>query len=119
MQLVHHENVLLTLQQVPHEIGDFAILIRSGFTRAQAMKAQLFTAIGAMIGTAIGLALEDASESPAATWILPLTAGGFIYVATTTVIPVLLEDTSLKQTVYEVVAMSVGIALMVLIVFIE
>jgi solute carrier family 39 (zinc transporter), member 7 len=35
---------------VPHEIGDFAILLQSGFTRKQAMLAQLVTAIGAMIG---------------------------------------------------------------------
>jgi solute carrier family 39 (zinc transporter), member 7 len=38
------------LHEVPHEIGDFAILLQSGFTRKQAMLAQLVTAVGAMIG---------------------------------------------------------------------
>lgn len=111
--------VAILLHEVPHEIGDFAILVQSGFTRSQAMKAQLLTAIGAMVGTVIGLLLEGATDSPAAAWILPFTAGGFIYVATTTVIPVLLEDVSLKQSVKEVLAMCLGVSLMVLIVFIE
>ena len=111
--------VAILLHEVPHEIGDFAILVQSGFTRSQAMKAQLLTAIGAMVGTAIGLLLEGATDSPAAGWILPFTAGGFIYVATTTVIPVLLEDVSLKQSIKEVLAMCLGVSLMVLIVFIE
>lgn len=51
--------------------------------------------------------------------ILPFTAGGFIYIATVSVIPELLEDTTFWQSFKELVAMLLGILTMVLIVFIE
>lgn len=53
----------------------------------------------------------DASQTTS--WILPFTAGGFIYIATVDVLPDLLQDTSLKQTVMEISAMLLGVWLMV------
>jgi zinc transporter 7 len=51
----------------------------------------------------------------ATSWILPFTAGGFIYIATVSVIPELLEDTKLWQSVKEIIALLVGVYMMVLI----
>lgn len=108
----------ILLHEIPHEIGDFAILIQSGYSRKRAMFLQLGTAVGAMAGTGCGLILEGAGSS-ASVWVLPFTAGGFIYIATVSVIPELLEKTGLCQSLMELVAMSVGIAMMVLITFLE
>lgn len=106
--------VAMLLHELPHEIGDFAILIQSGFTRREAMLTQLLTAIGAMVGTVLGLLMEGAGESNSA-WISPFTAGGFIYIACASVMPELLEDCSLWQSLKEAAAMCVGIGLMVVI----
>ncbi|ETM00849.1 hypothetical protein L917_02482 [Phytophthora nicotianae] len=106
--------VAMLLHELPHEIGDFAILIQSGFTRREAMITQLLTAIGAMIGTVIGLLMEGAGDS-SSVWISPFTAGGFIYIACTSVMPELLEDCSLTQSLKEAGAMCAGIGLMALI----
>lgn len=106
--------VAMLLHELPHEIGDFAILIQSGFTRREAMLTQLLTAIGAMVGTVIGLLMEGAGESNSA-WISPFTAGGFVYIACASVMPELLEDCSLWQSLKEAAAMGVGVGLMVLI----
>ncbi|GMF25446.1 unnamed protein product [Phytophthora lilii] len=106
--------VAMLLHELPHEIGDFAILIQSGFTRREAMVTQLLTAIGAMIGTVIGLLMEGAGDS-SSVWISPFTAGGFIYIACTSVMPELLEDCSLAQSLKEAAAMCAGIGLMALI----
>jgi len=73
--------------EIPHEIGDYAILIQSGFSRRQAMFAQVGTACGALFGTFIGLITGDVSDS--VQWIIPFTAGGFIYVATGNDMPLL------------------------------
>lgn len=108
----------ILLHEVPHEIGDFAILVQSGFSKKRAMYLQLGTAVGAMAGTACGLFLQGVGAS-ATTWVLPFTAGGFIYIATVAVIPELLENTRVLQSLLELVAMGVGIGLMVLITFIE
>ena len=74
--------------------------------------------LGAMAGCILGLLAENIGES-AVSWILPFTGGGFIYIATVSVIPELLEDSSPKQTIKEVIAMLVGIGMMVAISVLE
>eukprot|EP01090_Pellita_catalonica_P007699 TRINITY_DN1829_c0_g1_i1.p1 TRINITY_DN1829_c0_g1~~TRINITY_DN1829_c0_g1_i1.p1 ORF type:complete len:293 (+),score=45.36 TRINITY_DN1829_c0_g1_i1:52-930(+) len=109
--------IAVFFHEIPHEIGDFAILVQSGFTRGEAMRAQLVTAIGAMLGTLLGLFIEGIGSSSA--WILPVTAGGFIYIATVGALPELLKESSFGQTIKEVVAFSIGVLLMVGVAYLE
>lgn len=104
----------ILLHEVPHEIGDFAILIQSGYSKRKAMLLQLTTAIGALLGTYVSLLAEGMGDL-ATKWILPFTAGGFIYIATVSVIPELLTDTKFWQSVKEIVALLLGVYMMVLI----
>jgi len=106
------------LHEIPHEIGDFAILIQSGCTKRKAMSLQLVTAIGAFAGCICGL-LAEGLGTAASAWILPFTAGGFIYIATVSVIPELLEETKFTQSLKEIFALLVGIFLMVVIAITE
>lgn len=70
------------LHEVPHEVGDFALLVQGGFSTKQAMGAQFITAVGAFLGTFLGIYLGDiSSESSFSTMTLPFTAGGFLYIA--------------------------------------
>jgi zinc transporter 7 len=102
------------LHEIPHEIGDFALLIQGGFTKWQAMGAQFITALGAFTGTIIGICIQEYSRSgsnsvggksavsmgagilgsdlSAGDLVLPFTAGTFLYVGFS-VIPELLENT--------------------------
>ncbi|XP_077688969.1 zinc transporter SLC39A7 [Eretmochelys imbricata] len=102
------------LHEVPHEVGDFAILVQSGCSKRKAMKLQLLTALGALAGTACSLLAEGIGEAATA-WILPFTAGGFIYVGTVSVIPELLRDAAPLQSLLEVLGLVCGVAMMVLI----
>ncbi|KIY00519.1 uncharacterized protein Z520_04204 [Fonsecaea multimorphosa CBS 102226] len=106
--------------EIPHEVGDFALLIQSGFSKRKAMGAQFVTAVGAFLGTLIGIFVQEygggggsskstsdgtlAGTSPKSgfggiwgtslSWgdmLLPFTAGTFLYVGTVAVIPELLE----------------------------
>ncbi|KAK3728677.1 hypothetical protein RRG08_041861 [Elysia crispata] len=106
--------VTIFLHEIPHEIGDFAILIQSGCTKKKAMLLQFSTAIGAMLGTLCSLGMEGIGQAATA-WILPFTAGGFIYIATVSVIPELLEDSKIGQSIKEIVALLLGVYMMVLI----
>ena len=110
----------ILIHEVPHEIGDFAILIKSGCPRMTAIFLQSTTAIGAMIGCCIGLSMESIGKD-AINAILPFTAGGFIYIACVTVLPELLasKGDSWKQVAMEFLALFAGIGMMVLIGFIE
>ena len=109
----------ILLHEVPHEIGDFAILVQSGCTKRRAMMLQLVTAVGAFLGTISGLLAESTGTSAAVAWILPFTAGGFIYIALVSVLPELLEETTVGQTVKEILALLVGVFMMVVIAFLE
>ncbi|XP_074604345.1 protein catecholamines up-like [Brevipalpus obovatus] len=106
--------VTILFHEIPHEIGDFAILIQSGCSRRKAMYLQLITAFGALLGTIISLLYEGTSET-ASTWILPFTAGGFIYIACVSVIPEILKETNFVQSVFEIIAAGLGVGIMVLI----
>ena len=104
----------ILFHEIPHEIGDFAILIQSGVPRGRAIALQLLTALGALTGCLVSLVLGGAVEG-AASITLPFTAGGFIYIATVSVIPELLEGATFKQSVMEVVALLMGVLMMVII----
>jgi len=75
---------------------------------------QFTTAIGAMLGTVCSLLAEGIGNA-ATSWVLPFTAGGFIYIATVSVIPELLQDSKLGQSVKEIAALVTGVLMMVFI----
>merc|ERR1711973_435109 len=106
--------VTVLLHEIPHEIGDFAILIQSGCDRKKAIFMQLITAVGALTGCSVSL-LAQGMDSVATAWILPFTAGGFIYIATVSVIPELLENSKFSQSIKEIIALIAGVYMMVLI----
>ncbi|CAJ0601373.1 unnamed protein product [Cylicocyclus nassatus] len=110
--------ITVLVHEVPHEIGDFAILIQSGYSKKKAMLIQLATALGALSGCVLALQVADPSalaDAAASSWILPFTAGGFIYIATVSVIPELLENSSTGQSIGEILALLLGIFMMYLI----
>ncbi|CBX98875.1 hypothetical protein IAQ61_007511 [Plenodomus lingam] len=125
--------VAVFFHEIPHEVGDFALLIQSGFTKRQAMGAQFITAAGAFLGTCIGIAVQEfggnsqsaGSHGPglfgtSLQWgdmLLPFTAGTFLYVGTVAVIPELLEtgpnkSEELRKTITQFAAMALGAGIM-------
>uniref|UniRef100_A0AC35UFU9 Zinc transporter n=1 Tax=Rhabditophanes sp. KR3021 TaxID=114890 RepID=A0AC35UFU9_9BILA len=114
--------VTVLVHEIPHEIGDFAILVQSGYSKKKAMLVQLLTALGALTGCVLSLLSADANglaDAAASSWVLPFTAGGFIYIATVSVIPELLENSSIWQSTKEIVALLLGIYMMYLIALYE
>ncbi|KAF4976331.1 hypothetical protein FZEAL_6975 [Fusarium zealandicum] len=126
--------VAVFFHEIPHEVGDFALLIQSGFSKRAAMGSQFVTALGALLGTLIGIAVQELGGSDSdvpigrtegiwgtsLTWgdmLLPFTAGTFLYVGTVAVIPDLLETGSnkaeeLKKTLVQFMAVAVGASIM-------
>ena len=122
--------------EIPHEVGDFALLIQGGMSKKVAMGLQFVTALGAVLGTIIGISVQEFGGGAAADgvvqgasvglfgtslqWgdlLLPFTAGTFLYVGTVGVIPELLETgpdrlKELKSTAGQFLAMAVGASIM-------
>ena len=85
------------------------------------MLLQLITAVGAVLGCLIGLLFHSAGTQVwAAQTFLPITAGGFIYIATVSVIPELLEtNTGFKQSIFEMISLIVGVMFMIFVAMFE
>ena len=106
----------ILFHEIPHELGDFAILVKNGFSKNQAILAQFGTAIAAMIGTVVGLTLTSfAGES-----LIFITAGGFVYLAAVTIMPEILEEsTSLRFRVAQLMCFGAGILFLYAVTFLE
>src|SRR3569833_2459679 len=59
--------VAVFFHEIPHEVGDFALLVQSGFSKRQAILAQFVTALGAITGVLIGIAVQEFGSSSART----------------------------------------------------
>ncbi|XP_072278042.1 zinc transporter ZIP13 [Pyxicephalus adspersus] len=103
----------ILLHEIPHEVGDFAILLRAGFDRWSAAKMQLMTAMGGILGAGFAVCAQSPKGAgEAVAWILPFTSGGFLYIALVTVLPDLLAETNMRNSMIQVALISCGIALM-------
>jgi zinc and cadmium transporter len=103
----------IILHEIPHELGNFAVLVYGGFTKKKALFFNFVTALMAMIGAIAGYLINDLIRN-FSSFILPLTAGGFIYIATSDLIPELHKENDLKRSTAAFFAFLLGIALMAL-----
>lgn len=111
---------MVLLHEIPHEIGDFALLVESGYSKWKAIALQLLTAIGAVSGCALALLASKELGSKANLVIIPFTAGGFIYVALVSIVSELMHNVrSVKQSFAELVMFVAGFGLMMVILALE
>lgn len=99
--------------ELPQEIADFMILVRSGFSRQKALMYNFLTALTAVIGGVIGVYMVNTFTS-ALPFALALTAGIFIYISAADLIPELHEDHDRNKPIQQVIPFLFGIALIVL-----
>ncbi|XP_072116953.1 zinc transporter ZIP6-like [Mobula birostris] len=84
-------SVAVFCHELPHELGNFAVLLKAGMTIKQAILYNVLSALlgylGMITGTAIGHYAENVS-----TWIFAITAGLFLYVALVDMVPEMLHS---------------------------
>jgi len=101
----------VVLHEIPQEIGDFAILIHAGFSKAKALFINFSSALLAVVGVLIvfALELEGTQFLPAAT---AVAAGSFLYIAGSDLVPELQKTIRFRHSFMQFTAILVGIALM-------
>jgi len=102
------------LHEIPQELGDFAVLVHGGFTKKKALLCNFVSALMAMIGAIAAYFITDIAAG-FANFILPVTAGGFIYIATSDLIPEIHKEKDLKRSTSAFIAFLFGIAFMALV----
>jgi zinc and cadmium transporter len=112
-QLGATTTLAIILHEIPQELGDFAILVYGGFTKKKALLFNFASALTAMLGALAGYFISDVVPG-FSNFILPLTAGGFIYIATSDLIPELHKEKDLKRSTAAFSAFLLGIVFMAL-----
>ncbi|XP_033322942.2 zinc transporter Zip99C [Megalopta genalis] len=102
----------ILIHEIPHEVGDFAILLRSGFNRWDAARAQLLTASGGIFGAMSAVLFSGGGVGAKTSWILPFTAGGFMHIGLVTILPELLKESNPKESMKQLFSLLLGIGVM-------
>ena len=89
--------VAVVLHEIPQEIGDFGLLVYGGLGRGTALLYNFIFALFAVAGAIIGL-LIGGVNTEFLRFILPFTAGGFIYIANADLFPELHKDSGKGST---------------------
>lgn len=106
------------LHEIPQEIGDFAVLIHAGFSKKKALLLNFLSALTAVLGAFIVIIFGSVAEK-SVLLILPVAAGGFIYIAVADLIPELQKTRSKKDSIFQILTIISGIVAMLLLLLLE
>lgn len=108
----------VALHEIPQEIGDFGVLLHAGFSKKKALLLNFLTALTAILGAVVALWLSG-TIGEIQNVLVPIAAGGFIYIAGSDLIPELHKETKAGKSLLQLFAFILGIAVMTLLLLIE
>lgn len=94
--------------EIPQEIGDFAILLNSGFNRARALLFNILASMATLVGAVIAY-YSLQSMQHALPYIIAIAASSFIYIAVADLIPGLHKRTELAETIKQITLIVIGV----------
>jgi zinc and cadmium transporter len=101
----------IAMHEIPQEIGDYGVLIYAGFKRKNALFVNYLVALTVVIGGIVGyfsfLYIEGIIP-----YILPFAAGGFVYIASSDLIPEIRNEKSIKKSMLSMLVFIIGIMFM-------
>lgn len=111
--------IAVLFHEIPQEFADFGILIHSGLSVRKAVLLNLASASIAILGTAMSLMAGSVAHEIVTTSLLPMTAGGFVYIAAADLIPELQHDRGFRALFTQTSLIAIGIAIMGLLALVE
>ncbi len=103
--------IAIALHEIPQEIGDYGVLVYAGFSRYRALILNFVVALVVVLGGIVGY-FASSFVGQFTMVLLPLAAGGFIYIAASDLIPEIRSIESLKHSVITFIVFLIGIGLM-------
>jgi zinc and cadmium transporter len=110
--------IAVILHEIPQEIGDFAVLLHSGYTKTRALWLNFLSAIFSILGLVVILILNQ-TEKTVVLYLLPIAAGGFIYVAVADLIPELQKTKKGWYSIMQIITVIIGVGLMLVLTLLE
>jgi len=108
----------VVFHEIPQEIGDFGVLLHAGFSKTKALFFNFISALAAVIGAVIVL-LVGIKFNNFEVFIIPFTAGGFIYIASSDLIPELHKETKPWKSFAQLIGIVLGILIMFALLLLE
>jgi len=108
----------IILHEIPQELGEFGVLIHGSLSVRKALVFNLLSAMTAFLGAGISLFIGGRIFGYSQA-LLPITAGGFLYIAGSDLIPELHHELELRKSIWQLLFMILGVATMALLVFLE
>lgn len=108
----------IILHEIPSEIGEFGVLLHSGYSVKKALFYNFLSAALAIAGALIALFVGTQIES-FANYLIPVAAGGFIYIAGSDLIPELHTEVKVKNSILQLVAIGFGVLVMAMLLSLE
>ena len=103
--------VAVLFHEIPQEISDYSILIKGGLSVKKAIFVNCISAsmaiFGALIALQMGKSIAGLTEA-----LIPFTAGGFLYIAGSDLIPELHHNTEIKKSFLQLMMLISGVAVM-------
>ena len=103
--------ITVLMHELPQEIGDFGVLIHAGFSRRKALFYNFLSACTAYLGALVVFIFGARAESLSKD-ILPLAAGGFLYLAAADLIPELHTEKGVFRSFLQFIALLLGMAML-------
>ena len=101
--------IAIIAHEIPQEIGDFLVLLHSGFSKNMALAMNAVSGLATIVGALLAyFALSQVRE-----WIpeiLAIAAAGMIYVAVADLIPGLHRRTAMRESAVQIAFIALGIA---------
>lgn len=95
--------------EIPQEVGDFMILLHSGYSKAQALLLNLVSSFATLVGGVLAYFALESMQSVVPS-LLALAAASMIYVAVADLIPGLHKRTQLRDTIEQVALIALGVS---------
>jgi len=103
-------SLAVAAHEIPQEVGDFAILLASGYSQKKAIFYNILASLTTVIGGILAyFSLEGLHDS--LPYFLALAASSFIYIAVADLIPSLHRKTDLKASMEQIALISAGVLL--------
>ena len=103
-------SLAVAAHEIPQEVGDFAILLDSGYSRGKALFYNILASLTTVLGGVLAyFSLEDLHDS--LPYFLALAASSFIYIAVADLIPSLHTKTDMKTSLQQIALIAAGVLL--------
>jgi zinc and cadmium transporter len=104
-------SIMVASHEIPKKVGDFGVLVYGGFDKKKALFINFTVSLGVVIGGIIGFIISTSVEI-ATDFLLPLAAGGFIYVGAADLLPEIRKETDVRKSIIILEVIILGILFM-------